>query len=57
MNEYFLCGSLFPDKVIGSKRRKKKVKPKIKTCIDKSKTKKKKKESCTVGKGSDEGKK
>lgn len=44
MNEYFLCGSLFPDKVIGSKRRKKKVKPKIKTCIDKSKTKKKKRE-------------
>lgn len=57
----FICGSSFPDKVVGSKRKKKQNKTqhqketKIKPCIHKSKTKKK--ESCTVGKGSDEGKK
>lgn len=50
----FIRVSSFHDKVVGSKRKKNQNQTKIKPYIDKSKTKK---ESCTVGKGSDEGKK
>lgn len=51
----FICGSSFPDKVAGSKRKKKiQRKQNLNHVTIKARLKK---ESCTVGKGSDEGKK
>lgn len=49
----FICGSSFPDKVAGSKRKGKKNDAKTIPCTGKSK---KVRKSCTVDKGSDEGK-
>ena len=58
-NDHFFCGSSFPDKVVGSKRKKKlkksvELKQKLNHVL--LKARQKIKECCTVGKGSDEGK-